>query len=242
MPDAVIEDLLEDGTLSDIEGLDEFDGEFEPQKFDRLTNEVLEPLDVDMDVPPSPIPPPTPPPARGRSSGGRAARGRSARGNAASGITGRGRSVSGVSAQDRSTPGRLAPRTTRDTQRSASTPSTLRARISASSSINSDQESSRRRLWKQDSFEDKPHEYMPLPTNAVRRPIDYFRDYFDKNFIGRLPDAQIYTICAEMVKSLKLQVRKSQGYLEFIYNRQTSDNSRPRPVCDPSFVEKDSTW
>ncbi|GBP73808.1 hypothetical protein EVAR_54860_1 [Eumeta japonica] len=43
----------------------------------------------------------------------------------------------------------------------------------------------RRRVWKQVPFEDGPHNYMPIPTKPVRRPVDYFRDYFDDDFIEK---------------------------------------------------------
>ncbi|GBP72058.1 hypothetical protein EVAR_48552_1 [Eumeta japonica] len=44
----------------------------------------------------------------------------------------------------------------------------------------------RRRVWKQVPFEDGPHNYMPIPTKPVRRPVDYFRDYFDDDFIEKI--------------------------------------------------------
>lgn len=40
-----------------------------------------------------------------------------------------------------------------------------------------------KRIWRQNSFEDKPHDYPTLPAKPVRRPIDYFRDYIDDDFL-----------------------------------------------------------
>ncbi|XP_022827512.1 piggyBac transposable element-derived protein 3-like [Spodoptera litura] len=46
----------------------------------------------------------------------------------------------------------------------------------------------RKRIWKQVPFVDKLHNYLPLPTKPVRRPIEYFRDYIDNEFIERICD------------------------------------------------------
>ncbi|KAH9630899.1 hypothetical protein HF086_014640 [Spodoptera exigua] len=44
----------------------------------------------------------------------------------------------------------------------------------------------RKRIWKQVPFVDKLHNYHPLPTKPVRRPIEYFRDQIDNEFIERI--------------------------------------------------------
>lgn len=46
--------------------------------------------------------------------------------------------------------------------------------------------SERKRIWKQVPFENKQHYYTSLPTKPVRRPIDYFRDYFDDAFLEKV--------------------------------------------------------
>ncbi|CAH0723914.1 unnamed protein product, partial [Brenthis ino] len=46
--------------------------------------------------------------------------------------------------------------------------------------------SKRKRIWKQVPFENKQHYYTSLPTKPVRRPIDYFRDYFDDAFLEKV--------------------------------------------------------
>lgn len=65
-------------------------------------------------------------------------------------------------------------------ERSRSTVSTCQ-RISASVP-----RGGRKRIWKQSLFKNKPHDYLTLPTKPVRRPIDYFRDYFDNKFLEKI--------------------------------------------------------
>lgn len=60
--------------------------------------------------------------------------------------------------------------------------STTRARGRGSASTRI----SRRRIWKQVPFVDKLHNYLPLPTKTVRRPIEYFRDYIANDFTERI--------------------------------------------------------
>lgn len=38
--------------------------------------------------------------------------------------------------------------------------------------------------WRQVSFNDKTHEYSPVPSGSVRTPIEYVKDYFDENFFA----------------------------------------------------------
>lgn len=44
---------------------------------------------------------------------------------------------------------------------------------------------SRKRIWRQTAFTGKTHEYTTLPIKPVRRPIDYYNDYFDTEFLEK---------------------------------------------------------
>ncbi|GBP10350.1 hypothetical protein EVAR_5663_1 [Eumeta japonica] len=84
-------------------------------------------------------------------------------------------------------------RTTRNSRQERSvsvSSSTQRSRVTCGRSSRggavSTLSTTRRRVWKQVPFEDGPHNYMPIPTKPVRRPVDYFRDYFDDDFIEKI--------------------------------------------------------
>lgn len=44
----------------------------------------------------------------------------------------------------------------------------------------------RKRVWKQVPFQDSSHDYPSLPVSTVRTPMEYFSDYFDKDFIEEI--------------------------------------------------------
>lgn len=44
----------------------------------------------------------------------------------------------------------------------------------------------RSRIWKQTGFTEKPHHYPTLSIKPVRRPLDYFNDYFDTEFLEKI--------------------------------------------------------
>lgn len=44
----------------------------------------------------------------------------------------------------------------------------------------------RKRIWKQTAFTEKAHNYSALPITPVRRPIEYFYDYFDTQFLEKV--------------------------------------------------------
>ncbi|GBP48792.1 hypothetical protein EVAR_8400_1 [Eumeta japonica] len=74
----------------------------------------------------------------------------------------------------------------------------------------------RRRVWKQVPFEDGPHNYMPIPTKPVRRPVDYFRDYFDDDFIEKISHCTNLYICDLLAVSSSVQAPKLLNYLLYI--------------------------
>ncbi|CAH0731058.1 unnamed protein product, partial [Brenthis ino] len=45
---------------------------------------------------------------------------------------------------------------------------------------------SRKRVWKQVPFEDRSHDYAPLPVTPVKTPMEYFADYFDREFFDEI--------------------------------------------------------
>ncbi|XP_045492376.1 piggyBac transposable element-derived protein 3-like [Colias croceus] len=57
-------------------------------------------------------------------------------------------------------------------------PEAVRGRVSASAP-----RATRKRVWKQTTFAEKAHDYPALQIKPVRRPIDYFNDYFDTEFL-----------------------------------------------------------
>ncbi|CAK1578319.1 unnamed protein product [Parnassius mnemosyne] len=45
---------------------------------------------------------------------------------------------------------------------------------------------SRKRVWKQVPFDDCSHDYAPLPVTPVRTPMEYFSDYFNREFFDEI--------------------------------------------------------
>lgn len=183
MTDKIIEDLLADGNLSEIEGLDDDDLEDVPNFFDNLPSDddllADEEISTLREVRPrsrSPLsstrassPPLSPRPAT---------------------------PPLGTLSQPPISPLQIGARRRPGRGRSESIPRnvrigrgrgrSVRARGNERSGRSISAPAPRSRTWKQVLFTDKPHNYTSLPVKPVRSPVNYFHEYIDNDFVEEI--------------------------------------------------------